>query len=487
MIEAIKVVACLAVTAGAGAAFLRLFSDDAGRTAAGSRRRSGTATLGWCFLAGTALVSVALHLPLALDGTIDHSWFAVVCALSSLATLWFARVAWRNWRATRGAADGKRSWILSLPVVLRILTVVIVACVVWFNVAAPLTTYDSRAIYGLKARVLYDLGSVRGEDFLDSARAHYHPHYPLLLPLHEAYLFWAQGSNDDSAIKWISAAFSLALVGVFVDELRRHTTDVTAAFWGLNLLFTPMLLSGAEGGGLSGSADAPFAAFVLAAFVQLGRWFEEPRWRPAALAGLFLGAATLTKQEGAFCLAAAALAAAFLCTRQRMWNSQSVQAAVAAGTAVAVCIGLSALARAGLAESPFVPDYAMAFRSDWLMQLWHRPAEFLSYLFSQFVNWRVWNLAWPLLAAALFLRRPPPDGTVRFWRITLVLVSCAYCGTFMITPYNLQYQMSTALNRLAFHLFPLALLVLSEQLFASGLTTRIPARQRGSDSLQPRG
>ena len=84
-------------------------------------------------------------------------------------------------------------WVGDLPLLLRMLTVLCLANFVWFATVESPSTFDARSIYGLKARILYDTGDLRGEDFRNPDRLNFNANYPLLVPLIEATLYAAQG------------------------------------------------------------------------------------------------------------------------------------------------------------------------------------------------------------------------------------------------------------------------------------------------------
>jgi hypothetical protein len=80
-------------------------------------------------------------------------------------------------------------WLSDLPMWGRLLAVVALPAALFYCCRTGLTGYDARSIYALKARVLYDAGTIRGEDFQDIQRVHFNPSYPLLLPLLEAQIY----------------------------------------------------------------------------------------------------------------------------------------------------------------------------------------------------------------------------------------------------------------------------------------------------------
>jgi hypothetical protein len=231
-----------------------------------------------------------------------------------------------------------------------------------------------------------------------------------------------------------------------------------------------MLIGPPEGSGTSAYADLPFAAFVTAATVLLGRSLERPdTWR-TLLAGLLLGAALATKQEGM--LWAAALGFAVLLTLWRRPGARTT--GVALGVAAAAIPALLFLALR-LAASRWTPRAAWSERYDvvldldWLRQLGSRPFEVVPFVLKQVVDWKAWGWGWLIvLAGLLFLRRPRLTPTAFLWRATALAVFAADFGVFVVTPNHVHWHLATALSRLLLQLYPLAILILVEQVGASG-------------------
>ena len=91
------------------------------------------------------------------------------------------------------------------------------------------------------------------------------------------------------------------------------------------------------------------------------------------------------------------------------------------------------------------------------------------YVAQEFVRLRSWNLIWPaVLASVLVLKRGKVPPEVRFWRLTALGIAAAYFGVLVLTPLHLHYQFYTSTTRLLLHIYPLAVLIMSEQLAASG-------------------
>jgi 4-amino-4-deoxy-L-arabinose transferase-like glycosyltransferase len=166
----------------------------------------------------------------------------------------------------------------------------------------PLLEFDGWAIWGMKARALYQLGGTANPVFTSDA---YPPlQHPLLFPSLEAIGFRAMGAFDPALfhvqLVLVAAAFSFALL----DLLTPRVPLLLAGLVTLAIVSAAGTIQQVS----NGLADAPLAFFVVLAVVALARWLETDQTPVLACAALFLGAAALTKSEGALFALAAAVA-----------------------------------------------------------------------------------------------------------------------------------------------------------------------------------
>jgi hypothetical protein len=453
------VAAGVALLAGAGAGLVGLLPVP---------EEDGTDPLhaGWCFLAGSALAGLLLHVPLAIDGRISHAAFFLVFGLCLVLAAGPGRLHVR--RVGVGRFLGL-DLLRALPLWLRALAVALALLAASAGLES-LSGWDERATFGLKARVLYHAGTIRGEAFTDADLVNFQTRYPLHIPLLEAALFVLQGSFEDLHLKLLFALFGLSLVLVVAGEARRRDGPRVGALWGLLLMTTPFLISPVDGRGMTAYADLPLAAYVTGAAVLLGRALERPDPRGTLLAGLLLGAALATKHEGV--LWAFALGFALLLT---LWRRAPAHRAPLASGAAEVALpallflGLSVAARRWIPPSFWSEQYADAIRLDWLGRLGGRPLQIAPFVLRQLADGREWGWGWLLvLIGLLVLHRPRLSPAPFLWRSAALAIFAADLAVFIVTPYEVHWHLVTALPRLLLQLFPLALLILAEQVSASG-------------------
>lgn len=182
-------------------------------------------------------------------------------------------------------------------------------------VVEPLRDWDGRMHWSAQARYIRFEGTVlplavtRGQWFIN------HPRYPVLLPVAQVAVLEATGAGQDELpFRGLYAAFFPALLMVLYDGARCWTGWAGWLPAGLTVAAAcglPFLTFYADGGAMSSYSDLPLGCFYGAALILLLR--SRPGQATAAdgfAAGIFLGAAALTKNEGAILAAAALMAAA---------------------------------------------------------------------------------------------------------------------------------------------------------------------------------
>jgi hypothetical protein len=484
--------AALAVMAGAGSLLARFLAPvpSTGSEFQHAASNSSQPAWGWSFLLGMAFVGLGLQLPLAIDGRITHRSYWIILTLSLSMALLEVALRWRDSRAAPTATSIIRrftGWFCDLPLLLRMLVVLCLANFIWFSAVESPVTFDARSIYGMKARLLYDAGDLKAEDFRNPDRVHFNANYPLMIPLVESFLYFVQGSQQDLGIQLLFAGVILALASILIAEISRFETRRLAAVWGAGFILLPIVLAPAEGTGLSGSADFTFAAFITAGVIALGQWFVAPRTTSAVLAGLMLGAAISTKQEGLVWLLAIAASMLVASRGRTFWpQRQRLISATLSAATISGCMLLVTLNRQGIPNSPYVRAFATALHWDWIVHTWSRIPYILIFALEKLNCFPLFSFVWPLIAAALLLLpRSRPAPTIRLWRITALCMVAGYVAIFTFSPLHLDYQLKTAFYRLTVHILPLFLLIAAEHLAAAGWSRQLEWMITGKTSDHP--
>ncbi|HWN44869.1 MAG TPA: hypothetical protein VNW71_21780, partial [Thermoanaerobaculia bacterium] len=184
----------------------------------------------------------------------------------------------------------------------------------------PLRDWDGRMHWSAQARYIRYEGSVlplaviRGQWFIN------HPRYPVLMPVAQVAVLEATGAAEDELFfRTLYAAFFPALLLVVYDGARRWAGWLSAGLAVAAASGLPFLTFFTDGGAVSTYSDLPLGCFYGAALVLLLR--GRVRSSDGIAAGLLLGAAVLTKNEGTI-LAGFALLAAVLIPGLRLWTAR---------------------------------------------------------------------------------------------------------------------------------------------------------------------
>tara|TARA_R100001132_G_C3275857_1_gene100169 strand:- start:16925 stop:18358 length:1434 start_codon:yes stop_codon:yes gene_type:complete len=212
----------------------------------------------------------------------------------------------RNARTVANASDASATDDDFKKLCLGILLFLCLSTVIQ-SLMTPQRFWDERAIFGLKAIVLFQEGTLQNEALQHPDFVQYHPKYPLLIPLNETHSYLLLGEVND---RWSKIMFPLLYLGMLLcfQGVLQRTTRQSARAW----LFTLMLATVPsmipwEYGFLSGQADGPIACFHTITLLYLWSYLTESKKSapdPAVLktlplvAGLSAGMTVFTKDEG---------------------------------------------------------------------------------------------------------------------------------------------------------------------------------------------
>jgi hypothetical protein len=211
----------------------------------------------------------------------------------------------------RPPADRDAPWSLAIGAAALVVTAALLGHAWRAYEVRPLLEWDGWAIWGTRARALYEFGGATGPAFTTDA---YLPlQHPLALPALEATGFRAMGAFDPTLVHVQLALLAIGFLLAFVTLLRDVVPDAVIGLVALALLSAEPVLKQLS----TNLADVPLALFVALGLVGIGRWLTTNETWALAAGAVFFAAATLTKSEGAL-FALAAFAAALPVARGRL-------------------------------------------------------------------------------------------------------------------------------------------------------------------------
>jgi hypothetical protein len=260
-------------------------------------RREVLARLPLAYAVGIAATAIVAANLAVVDVSVGRVGLPLLAA-ASLA-LGLPRLERRRPRERRAGP----SWQLAPAVALLLLTAAYLANAARLFAVKPLVENDSWALWGTRARALYEFGHPVAPVFTES----WYPalQYPLLLPELEAIDFRFFGAFDGTTIHLQELGLAAAFVGAAWTLLRRHAEAVLLAAALLAIVAAPMFFRQLQ----ANHADIPVALLVALGVASLAAWLRSGERGLLPAATLFLAAGALTKNEGEVFVIAAFVAA----------------------------------------------------------------------------------------------------------------------------------------------------------------------------------
>ncbi len=276
--------------------------------------------------------------------------------------------------------------------------------VAWVSVRLALG-YDGLMIWETKARLIFLNGGVMPIDNYRDASKFFHPHYPLLLPLTEAWFYGWIGHRNQGLIKLVSPLFYLAAMGLLCAGVarlggRRWSGFLSAALF----FFVPGVIIRVS----AGEADFPLGVFYLAAVVYLLEYWRTGDIVALRLVGAMAAVLPWVKQDGAILMACVAGLALIEVARRKHWRAIWLLALPAA----LIWGGWRMFLK--LADVSVTQEYLPVTPQTLWSNLDRSPiiAQFVAH---EMMNWRAWSLLW-VVPVILLLRLKN-----REWRSAVVV------------------------------------------------------------------
>lgn len=314
-----------------------------------------------------------------------------------------------------------------------ILTLIPIAVLLLNTFTTPLSDYDGRVTWMLKAKAIAREHSINGPFFQGQTSRNAHSQYPLLMPIAAAGIFEMTGSDDDRAARPLYSLVAIAFLIVLRAALERVAGVSAAAVITAAVAWLPQFAANNDGGMTSGYSDVPLIAFVSLALLMIVR--DEALSHPWRF-GLQLAFVACVKNEGLVLVIALLILARF------PWKAL-----------VPVVVTLAALAfwRAHI---------PLEYDENYPQLLRHLGAKLSNYpeaakeLLSRMLVFRVWGAFWILAAIGALIER-------RRLAIAGAFVLFAYISTYAVTNWTIAELAISSAHRLLLHLVPFAAMLMA--------------------------
>ncbi len=337
-------------------------------------------------------------------------------------------------------------------------------CILVYGFAAwlewrPYGLWDAISIWNVRAIQLFRIGPT--PETLFPTLAIGHPGYPLLVPASIAAIFEFQGFEHLLTPQIASATYVFGVGAmVFVSVSRRQPASLalaaTAVLWS-----TPAVVQY----GFGQLADVAISYYLLGAatgWIALIDTRVHSRVSPL-LAGFFVGCLPWTKIEGRILLVllvCAVMAATTISPRLRAtWRERTLPMCIGAIPGIAAAI-LFATLWCPISEIGIYLDSNLLDRV-FDPGRWATLAKAVGRQVNPFGNRAMWGCLWCGLAGTGMLLSTKSGESWRMaTRLLGLVLACGYLAYFLtliISPYDLEWHISTALERLILQLTPLTI------------------------------
>ena len=313
------------------------------------------------------------------------------------------------------------------------LTLIPVGVLLLNTFTTPLTDYDGRVTWMLKAKAIAREHSITGPFFKGETSRNAHSQYPLLMPIAAAGIFEATGSDDDRVVRPLYSLIAIAFLIVLRAAMQRVAGVSAAAVIAAAVAWLPQFAADNDGGMTSAYSDVPLIAFVSLALLTIVRGDAEKHpWR----FGLQLAFIACVKNEGVV------LVLALLMLSRFTWKS------------LIPVVGTLAALAAWRAQIPLEYD------ENYPQLLRHLGAKLSNYpeaareLLSRMLVWRVWGAFWIVAAIAAVTAR-------KRFVLAGAFVLFAYITTYAVTNWTIAELAVSSAHRLLLHLVPFAAMLMA--------------------------
>ena len=348
--------------------------------------------------------------------------------------------------------------------ILVLLILLFIGFVFLSSISQPLNTFDSRAHWGLTAKILYHNKTVYSDGLFDVDRVHPHKDYPLLIPYSESLVYTFMGKVDDQWVRIIFPFFYLSLLLYIYSIQRRffsrsHSLVFTAVLAGL-----PSLTIVSGGGVLSGYADVPLSFFAAVSFLYCYTWLHSYEKKYIVLASLFFIFTIFTKNEGSvlFIIMVFSMFLVLLSLRHPTVQQKSIAMAMLFFIPLVGNLPWFIMRTHLPVYSEYNYTGLLNFRS--VAEGISRLPMILIYFFKEFfLSIHRWSFFGLLITFSGIIAI---KKLFRNHNLVLIMPLLSYCAVlvliYMITPFQLNDVISGALTRLLTHIAPIGVFLLSK-------------------------
>ena len=355
-----------------------------------------------------------------------------------------------------------------LEIFLIVIIVASVGLVSFQALYKPMFTYDAMSIWALKAKIFFKEQTIFTDDFYNPDRLHYHPKYPLLMPLVENWIYHCLGSVNDKLVKIIFPLFYISLISIFYTTQRRFfPRQYSLIFTALLATIPAFVRSDKAGAVFSGNADIPLAFFYTTGVINLFCWMKERKREDLFISAIFSGLAIFTKNEGLglFTVTVFCLSLFILFNSKKGVVRQNIESLSTYIIIPMLIVSPWLLLSMGMPTFVEDENYPGHLTIATVIANIPRTPTILSSFYLEFMDIRRWNIFWILFSVAViggfkFVIK----SLIKYLFLILILDFCLFVLVYIITPWNVKELISCSMTRLVIQITPIAVFIVSKQM-----------------------
>lgn len=400
---------------------------------------------------GTGFISLQLFI---------ISWLGFKFNLYNLFLPWFCFILIVGWTKRKilfasEKPNRARKWKW-IEIILMLMILLSVGLVGFNALFLPMHEWDAIAIWGYKAKVLFQEPIKNSGYFLDLSKSYSHLNYPLLLPFTEVWFYSILGRVDDRLVKIIFPLLFISLSGLLYHAQRRFFSRCHCLLFTAMFVSLPTILSRAH----LADADLALAFFYSVGAIYLYLWIRNPSQDYIIISSFFSAFASLTKNEGLGLL----LINIFVLIVFIFFNRNKQRLKQLALSFLIVIL----VSSPWLIFSAKIPktheNYLAQLTTGNILANLNRIPIIAGGFLRTILDPGHWNILWILLLVVIILQikttfKPP---TVYLFGL-LVLPLLLYGAIYVITPWEVHWLMKWSLNRLLIHVALLVVFLVSHQ------------------------
>jgi hypothetical protein len=314
--------------------------------------------------------------------------------------------------------------------------------------AMPLYDIDAYAIWGLKAKILFREGFVKGGPFYSHSLSYSHLSYPLLLPFLTCGVYTSIGYVDDVIGKIIFPLIYIAGTAFIFSSLRWQLGR------GASLLFTLLFISmpAVIRWNSSGLADLPLAFFYAASIFYLVKFLKEEQMPDLIIAFFMTLFSAFIKNEG-MVIAVINVVVFIIFYPLSAFSLKKLKRLIFFPLLLLLLMAPWFIWSAGIPKTH--ENYPLRILNFFSMGTLHRLKDIAELFIMNMVQIRKWGFLWFLIPLTLIM-----SYKISFSKPIMIIWSlmaahfAAYVFVFVISPWSPQFLASMALERILIHIAP---------------------------------